>query len=485
MTQIQLSSKINKQISSLVITNKKAKWSELGFSKEETAYITKKIKQEDNFVTINRFESLVFVQLIEEFEKKNEAATYEAFRGIGNKIANTINLHKYESFQVSTTEKISQELLCVAEGAALGNYQFIKYLSSQKSKHTLNSIILVDKSISQSQVDEMNILVDAVYQARNLVNEPQNIINSVTFAKEMQKMGKAAGFKVEVLNKSQIESLKMGGLLAVNRGSVTPPTFTIMEYKPAKAINKKPFVIVGKGVVYDTGGLSLKPTPNSMDSMKCDMGGGAVACASIYAIAKAKLPYHVIALVPATDNRPGGDAYTPGDVITMYDGKTVEVLNTDAEGRMLLADALAYAKKYNPELVVDFATLTGAAAAAIGHYGIVCMGTADESTKSSLKESGNKVHERLVEFPFWDEYASLIKSDIADMKNIGGPIGGAITAGKFLEKYIDYPWMHFDIAGPAFINSNDSYRPKMATGVGVRLMFDFVKKLSSSKSTKK
>jgi leucyl aminopeptidase len=186
----------------------------------------------------------------------------------------------------------------------------------------------------------------------------------------------------------------------------------------------------------------------------------------------------VIGLVPATDNRPGENAYTPGDVINMYDGQTVEVLNTDAEGRMLLGDALAYAKKYQPELVLDFATLTGAAAAAIGPYGIVCMGTASEQQKAALKNSGNQVYERLAEFPFWDEYARLIKSDIADMKNIGGPIAGAITAGKFLERYTDYKWMHFDIAGPAFIGSADSYRGKGATGVAVRLIFDYVKNLA-------
>jgi leucyl aminopeptidase len=234
---------------------------------------------------------------------------------------------------------------------------------------------------------------------------------------------------------------------------------------------------VGKGVVYDTGGLSLKPTANSMDYMKCDMAGGALVAATMYAIAKAKLPVYVIGLVPATDNRPGEDAYTPGDVITMYDGQTVEVLNCDAEGRLLLADALAYAKKYNPELVMDFATLTGAAAAAIGGYGIVCMGTADEATKLNLKLSGNQTYERLVEFPLWDEYGKLLKSDIADMKNIGGPIAGAITAGKFLEKFTKYPWMHFDIAGPAWNNSADAYRPKNGTGVGVRLMFDFINNL--------
>jgi leucyl aminopeptidase len=211
-----------------------------------------------------------------------------------------------------------------------------------------------------------------------------------------------------------------------------------------------------------------------MDSMKCDMAGAATVAGTMYAIAKARLKYHVIGLIPATDNRPGGDAYVPGDVIRMYNGKTVEVLNTDAEGRLILGDALSYASKYKPSLVLDFATLTGAAAIAIGHYGIVCMGTADERVKERLKRSGNEVYERLVEFPFWDEYKHLLKSDIADMKNIGGPVAGAITAGKFLEYYTDYPWMHFDIAAPAFLTSADSYRPKQGTGVGVRLLFNYI-----------
>jgi leucyl aminopeptidase len=332
--------------------------------------------------------------------------------------------------------------------------------------------------MKKTAVTELEILVEAVCKARNLVNEPQSHLNAIGFADEMIKMGKAASFKVEVLNKKQIEALKMGGLLAVNKGSQTPPTFTIMEYKPKKAINKKPIVLVGKGVVYDTGGLSLKPTAG-MDTMKCDMAGGALVAATMYAVAKAQLKVHVIALVPATDNRPGENAYAPGDVIKMYDGKTVEMLNADAEGRMILADALAYAKKYKPALVMDFATLTGAAAAAIGSYGIVCMGTADEATKLNLKICGNQVHERLVEFPFWDDYGKLLKSDIADMKNIGGPVAGAITAGKFLEKFIDYPWMHFDIAGPAYNSTASSYRPKNGTGVGVRLMFQFLKELSN------
>ena len=389
-----------------------------------------------------------------------------------------MNTHKYESLQLFSLNNNSSDLLATAEGCALSNYEFLHYKSEKKDANTLKEISIISNVVSKRNVELLNICVDAVFKARDLVNEPQSKINAVTFSEEMKAMGKSAGFKVEVLNKKQIEALKMGGLLAVNLGSQTPPTFTIMEWKPSKAKNKKPLVLVGKGVVYDTGGLSLKPTANSMDTMKCDMAGGAAVAGAMYAIAKSKLPYHVIALVPATDNRPGENAYTPGDVIKMYDGKTVEVLNTDAEGRMLLADALAYAKKYKPELVLDFATLTGAAAAAIGQYGIVCMGTATEKQKNALKQSGNNVYERLVEFPFWDEYAKLIKSDIADMKNIGGPVAGAITAGKFLEKYTDYHWMHFDIAGPAFINTRDSYRGKNATGVSVRFIFDYVKNLT-------
>jgi leucyl aminopeptidase len=288
-------------------------------------------------------------------------------------------------------------------------------------------------------------------------------------------LGKEAGFKVEVFNKSKIKALKMGGLLAVNKGSIEPPTFSILEWKPKNAKNKKPIILVGKGVVYDTGGLSLKPTANSMDFMKCDMGGAAAVIGGLYSISKNKLPYHVIGLVPATDNRPSGDAYAPGDVITMHNKKTVEVLNTDAEGRLILADALSYAQKYKPELVLDIATLTGAAAAAIGHYGVVGMGNAKENIMNKLKNSGNNVFERIAEFPFWDEYNEQLKSPIADLTNLGNGAGGAITAGKFLENFTDYPYIHLDIAGPAFLKKPINYLSQGGTGVGTRLFYDFVK----------
>jgi leucyl aminopeptidase len=203
-------------------------------------------------------------------------------------------------------------------------------------------------------------------------------------------MGKPAGFKVEVFNKSKIESLKMGGLLAVNQCSVDPPVFVVMEHKPKNAINKQPYVFVGKGVVYDTGGISLKPNDGMM-TMKCDMGGAAAVAGAMYAIAKAELPVWVVGLTPATDNRPDGNCVVPGDVITISDGTTVEVLNTDAEGRLILSDALVYAKKYNPKFVIDLATLTGAAARAIGRFGIVSMSNTTEEYEV-LKEYIIEIH---------------------------------------------------------------------------------------------
>ncbi|MCL4154872.1 UNVERIFIED_CONTAM: hypothetical protein GTU68_031438 [Idotea baltica] len=208
--------------------------------------------------------------------------------------------------------------------------------------------------------------------------------------------------------------------------------------------------------------------------MKSDMGGAAMMVGTMAAISKSKIPLHVIALIPATDNRPGGNAYVPGDIITMYDGTTVEVLNTDAEGRMLLADALSYAKKYDPELVIDAATLTGAAVRAIGSYASCIMGTADETEFEALDKSGFQTYERVARMPFWKEYGEEMKSDIADLKNIGGSAAGQISAGKFLEHFTDYPWIHIDIAGPAYNTAPDSYRGKYGTGYGVRLLTDML-----------
>ncbi len=448
----------------------------LNLNENEVAYIKAEIEDDKKLVTINHYDKWIFISIIE--KEKQHYKTNEKARKAGDKVGSLANHKKLGKLSVIINDKVSSDvLLSYVEGMALGNYQFLKYRKDAKKEANSLIEIVVDERIKQTAIEQLSIVIDATCKARDLVNEPANALNATGLASAFQKMAQESGFKIEVLDKTKIKALKMGGLIAVNLGSIDPPTFSIMEWKPAKAVNKQPIVLIGKGVVYDTGGMSLKTTLNSMDYMKCDMGGAAAVGCAMYAIAKAKLPVHVIALVPSTDNRLDGNAYVPGDIITMHSGMNVEVLNTDAEGRMILADALSYAQKYKPKLVIDLATLTGAAAAAIGHYGTVCMGNADEKTKNKLKESGNNVYERLVEFPMWDEYGELIKSDIAEIKNVGGPYAGAITAGKFLEKFTDYPWIHLDIAGPAFVKANDSYRGKNGTGVGVRLLFDYIKSL--------
>ena len=466
----------SKQSLAIICSSFKNK-SEYNLTKEQVDYISNDIKTNDKkFVSINTLSRLVFVIVVD--DKKNHYSMLESIRKNGATIADAINSEKRAAVYCVNELANTDYSLALAEGIALANYQFIKHKpSAKKTANTLKEVAVVDSKISSQHISNLSIAIDATLKARDLVNEPVNVLNATDLADAFKAMGKQAGFKVEVFNKAKIKQLKMGGLLAVNQGSVDPPTFSVMEYKPKNPKNKKPYVLVGKGVVYDTGGLSLKPTPNSMDLMKCDMAGAAAVGCTMYAIAKAKLNVHVIALVPATDNRPGFNAFAPGDIITMMDGSTVEMLNSDAEGRMILADALHYAKRYKPEMAIELSTLTGAAAAAIGQYGIVSMGTATDEQKTNLTVSGLRMHERLAEFPFWDEYDELIKSDIADQKNLGGPYGGAITAGKFLVKYTDYPYMHFDIAGPAFVTTKDSYRGKGGTGYGVRLLFDFFSNL--------
>ena len=449
-----------------LITNEK-ELTTSSFSKDELSYIKKELKNEQKQVEINRLSSYVFVILC---DKENDYKAAEKIRIAASNLLTTLNNKKIQS---ATLIGDDIKIAPFIEGVGLANYQFLKYYSDKKA-NTFKTLSYFTKSKTDN-IKETEAVVEATNFAKDLVNEPLSFLTATQLSNEIKSYGKAYGFKVEVLNKAKIEALKMGGLLAVNKGSIDPPTFSILEWKPAKAKNKKPIVLVGKGVVYDTGGLSLKPTANSMDMMKCDMGGAAAVIGAMIAVAKNKLPYHVIVLVPATDNRPGGNAYVPGDVIKMYNGKTVEVLNTDAEGRMILADALSYADKYQPELVIDVATLTGAAAGAIGHYGVVAMGNTPEKTMSRLKESGNVTYERIVEFPFWDEYNEQLKSSIADLTNLGNGAGGAITAGKFLENFTKAPYIHLDIAGPAFIKKQINYLSHGGTGVGVRLLYDFIK----------
>ncbi|MBL6658081.1 MAG: leucyl aminopeptidase [Flavobacteriales bacterium] len=438
--------------------------SSFSLSEEERKYIQNSFDKDMKSVSVNRYNRFVFVQKTDEKLEGNRLAA--------KSLHSSICQEKIEHITVVDLSNQPKVTWAFAEGLALSNYQFLKYFSDKK-ENSLKEISLHSAN-GEEEISQLKAVIKGTYVAKDLVNEPFSYLTAMQYSQDIEKLGEEAGFKVEVLHKKKIEALKMGGLLAVNKGSIDPPTFSIMEWKPKTYSNSKPIVLVGKGIVYDTGGLSLKPTANSMDMMKCDMGGSAAVVGTMYAIAQAKLNVHVIGLVPATDNRPSGNAYAPGDVITMHDGTTVEVLNTDAEGRLILADALSFAKNYKPELVIDLATLTGAAARAIGKRGIVAMGN-DESTMQKLKESGKNVHERIAEMPFWDDYKEDLKSPIADLKNLGGAEAGAITAGKFLEHFTDYPYTHLDIAGPAFLLAPYTYHDKGGTGVGVRLLFDFLK----------
>lgn len=395
----------------------------------------------------------------------------EDIRAYGATVYNEVKV-KIESFTVNGDSEEGQFLFL--EGAALASYKFDKYLSD-KGNEKIKSIFTSNKKV---KLETLKHIVDATCWARTLVNEPVSYLTAEQLSKDITAKCKGTGIKVEVLGKSKIESLKMGGLLAVNKGSIDPPTFTILEWKPKNAKNKKPIVLVGKGIVYDTGGLSLKPTANSMDFMKSDMGGAAAMVGTTYAAAKLKIPLHIITLIPATDNRPGGAAYAPGDVIKMFNGMTVEVLNTDAEGRMVLADALSYSDKFKPELVIDAATLTGAAIRAIGTFASCVMTNAKQAEVDLLNEAGNYSYDRIAQLPFWDDYKEELKSPIADLKNLGGPYAGMITAGKFLEHFTSSPYIHIDIAGPAFTHKNDSYRGHGGTGAGVRLLIEFLKRKS-------
>lgn len=471
---IQAESKSSKSDAVVLLIDKKTNLSKCGLSKTEIAALQSWLKKDIKYVTFTT-QPLKLVQVIE--SKGDANKTNEELRKMGNTMLANLNKFKSKSVSITNYSSITAASYAVAEGMALGNYQFIQYKKdASKKSNSLKTIRLNDKDISKDHIAELNAITDASYRIKDLVNEPVNHLNAERLAQALAEMGKEVGIKTSIFNKKKIMELGMGGLLSVNQGSVDPPTFTIMEYKPAKAVNSKPIVLVGKGVVYDTGGLSLKPTANSMDYMKCDMAGAATMGGIIYAAAKLQWPLHIIALMPATDNRPGGNAFAPGDIIKMYNGLTVEMLNSDAEGRMILADALSYAKQYEPELVIDMATLTGAAHRALGNFAIAYMSTADSKTNALLEQAGEEVYERLVYFPLWDEYGELLDSDIADLKNVGGALAGHITAGKFLQRFTDYPWIHLDIAGLAFLHSSMSYRGKNATAIGLRLVLQFLKK---------
>lgn len=466
----QKSTKINSKEAIVYIIENSSSIENLGLTNQQLKYVKSRFKEKTECIELNLYTHQMF--LFKPTKEKDETLRLEKYRLEGANIATKLSKLGLSTVQIVGADR--DLTLALSEGLGLKSYGFNKYFKDKKDRESkLKSISIICNKVSKIDVERLNITTAGVFYSRDLVNEPLSFLTATQLSKEIVTLSKEAGFSVEVFGKKKIEALKMGGLLAVNKGSIDPPTFTVMEWKPKNAKNKKPYVLVGKGVVYDTGGLSLKPTANSMDQMKSDMGGAAMMVGAMYSIARAKLDVHVIGLIPATDNRPGLNAYAPGDIVKMHNGLTVEVKNTDAEGRMLLADALSYAQKYKPALVFDAATLTGAAVRSFGTAGACIMGTASDNVFTAIEKSGNRVFERMIKQPFWADYGKGLESDIADLKNLGGPYGGHISAGKFLEHFTDYPWIHFDIAGTAFINKPEGYRPKWGTGTGVRMLFDF------------
>jgi leucyl aminopeptidase len=306
--------------------------------------------------------------------------------------------------------------------------------------------------------------------ARGIQVLPGNICTPTFVAQTASDIASRHGFGITVLDKAAIIKEKMGALLAVAQGSNEEPRFIALEYKGSE---RAPVVLIGKGVTFDTGGISIKPAQN-MEEMKYDMSGAAAVLGTFEALGRLRPPVHVVGLIPTTENMPSGTAVKPGDVITSLSGKTIEVINTDAEGRLILCDALAYAKRYQPACVIDIATLTGAIVVALGHTATGLMGS-DDALIEDVRVAGERAGERVWALPLWEEYRDLMKSDIADVKNAGGRPAGSISAGWFLREFVDgFPWAHLDIAGTAYTDRDDAIRVKGPTGIGVRLFTEFV-----------
>jgi leucyl aminopeptidase len=374
--------------------------------------------------------------------------------------------------------KKDQVAQAVAEGSLLGLYQYtpFKTVGREDLKDMEQLNIIADEKdffLIESAIKKAQIITQAVYFARDLVSAPSNEMTPSIMAQKAREIARRKNVSCKVLDKEKMKEMGMNALLAVASGSNEEPKFIILEYAGGKK-SAAPIVLVGKGLTFDSGGISIKPS-DKMEEMKSDMSGGAAVMGVIMATADLQLPLNIIGFIPATENMPGGTAYKPGDILKSYSGKTIEVLNTDAEGRLILADALAYASEFKPEAVIDVATLTGACIVALGDDVIGMLGT-DDKLKSEIDRAAQTTGELVWELPLWESYHELIKSDIADYKNSSGRSAGTITAAAFLSKFAgDAPWVHLDIAGPAWTNKEKTYIPKGASGVAVRLLVEFLR----------
>ncbi len=366
-----------------------------------------------------------------------------------------------------------------AEGLALGAYRYWKYRTGLTTEQTFAveraTVYTSDERAAGlgAGVATGQAIARGVAFARDLVNSPGYAMTPARMGEKAVALGEQLGLKVTVLDKAQMAEQGFGGILAVGQGSANDPRFIIMEYGAAG--DGPTLCLVGKGLTFDSGGLSIKPA-EAMDTMKSDMGGAAAVFGAMQVVAELKLPLHVVGLVSSAENMPSATAYRPGDIVTTLSGKTIEVLNTDAEGRIILSDALYYAQRYEPAAIVELSTLTGAIIIALGSHATGMMAT-DQALADRVSQAGETSGERVWQLPLWPEYHEMIKSEIADIKNIGGRAGGSITAGAFLAAFVgDYPFVHLDIAGTAWADRPAKpYDAQGGTGVGVRLLTEFLR----------
>lgn len=413
----------------------------------------------------------------------SEELTTESFRSCGGVIVKKAKKTKATELLLLVPEiDFPLEEMCQAltEGLLLANYSFDKYKSKKNgvddSDNEIEKITFVcaNDKLARKGMKKGVVNSEAVVCARDMANEPGSNMTASDFESFSLQLAKKYGFKRKVFAKAQLQKMGMGGIIAVNRGSSEPPKMVVLEYRTGKKVPT--ILLVGKGLTFDSGGISIKPG-SGMQDMKYDMCGGAAVMATMQAIGSEK-PQNVdvVAIVPATDNMPGPAALKPGDIITQYNGKTVEVQNTDAEGRLILADALAYGvKKFKPDAVIDLATLTGAVIVGLGHH---CSGmmSNDMDLAKKIERAGEKCGEPVWQLPLTKDYSKQIESKIADLKNVGEKGGGTITAGAFLQEFVgDAKWAHLDIAGTAWNFTEKSYIPKGPSGVGVRLLLETIR----------
>lgn len=410
---------------------------------------------------------------------KVRAAVGEACRALRSKGAATIaTAPQGVGLGTITAESAGQ---AIAEGAILGLYTFRKHKSrDDNGSREIKELTIVGrakvKSALEAGVSKGRIIAEATSIARDMINEPSNFMTPTDMAETAHQLALKHGLEISVLNREQMTEMGMGGLLGVARGSQQPPKFIILNYRGTEAAVPD-IALVGKGITFDSGGISLKPS-EKMEEMKGDMAGGAAVMTAAAAIAQLKPKINVLAIIPATENLPDGNAFKPGDILKAMNGKTIEVISTDAEGRLILADALSYARKQGAKFIVDVATLTGACKVALGD---VCTGafTNNEDFVGRLLAAGKEAGEYIWQLPMFDEYKEQNKSDVADVKNTGGRWGGAITAAKFLQEFAeDTPWVHLDIAGTDLSDKERGYTVKGATGVAVRTLINLVLSLA-------